>query len=179
MALSDDRIRPACGADLQAIVRQVFEGAPATDPEHQRACEHCQRSLAALRALRDDLRSIAAEPVRIPDLARQVLARLRRDATRLAVSSPGPGVTTVTRSVVAQVAHRGAMDVPGIVLASVQVDGGADEAPLTLSARLVVAFGPVLDEVADVVRTRAAREVERLLGVSVGAVDVVIDDLAG
>lgn len=177
MALNDEHLQPPCGADIQAIVRQVFEGAPPVDPAHQATCEHCQRSLAAVRALRDGLRNIAAEPVKAPDVARQVLARLPHDATRISVSNSPRGATTVTRSIVAQVARRAAMEVPGVVLATVEVDGVHDRARSTLSVRLVVALGPVLDELAAAVRARAGHAVERLLGVPVGAVDIAIDDL--
>jgi len=177
MALNDEGLRPACGASLAAIVRQGFEDAPPADPLHQAGCEHCRRSLAAVRALKADMDRFAAEPVAVPDVAGQVLARLRRDWTRVPVAAGARGATTVTHSIVGDVARRAAMALPAVTFASVEVVTPAGE-PAALTVRLIVGYGPALEAVADAARELVARAVEELVGVRVGRVDVLVEDLS-
>ncbi len=180
MAVSDHRQdRLPCGAGLEALVVQVFDGAAPNDPGHQADCPHCRAALARLGSVHHTVGTLAAEPVTAPPgLVRGVMHRLRRDEAGVLVSADGRGTVTITERVVTQVAARSALAVPEVAFASVQLVDGLRVAPLRLSARLVVRFGPSLPVVAEAARRRIRAAVEELAGVPVDAVDVLVDDLA-
>lgn len=179
MGVNDERPRLPCGADLLALVQQVSDGLPLADPEHQAACPHCRRALARIRATMDDVRGLADEPVAPPpDLARQVMRRLRDEQARVAVSTSARGRTFVNRAIVAQVGHRAALGVPDVVFASARVSDTDAHASVRLDVRLVVAYGPALERIAAAVRERVAGDVIGLTGLAVEEVDVRVEDLS-
>lgn len=178
MAVSDrSRDQLPCGADLEALVLQVFDSDPPRDAGHQAGCPHCQAALERLGAVHGTIGRLAAEPVAAPpDLVRQVMHRLRQDENAVLVAADERGIVTVSERIVTQVAVRAARAVPEVTFASVKLTEGIIASPLRLSVRLVVAFGPSLHDVSDAARTRIRAAVAELVGVPVGAVDVVIDD---
>lgn len=178
MALADDATPPCGGPDLQTLIRQVFDGEPPVDPEHQARCWACQQRLAAIAALHADMQAVATQPVSTPDLVRQVMAQLRRPGPRALLPADQRGATTVAHAVVAAIARQAAMAHPAVAFASVDVGEQATEAGLPVSLRLVVAYGPTLPDLGAEIRTQVIRDVEALAGVPVGDVTVLVDDLA-
>lgn len=171
--------RLPCGTGLEALVLQVFDGAPPADPGHQADCSHCQAALARLGAVQGTVGSLAAEPVVAPPgLVHDVMYRLRRDGDGILVGAGSTGSVTLAERIVRQVASQAALAVPEVTFASVALVDESRVAPLRLSVRLVVGFGPPLAEVADAVRHRVRAAVEELAGVPVAEIDVLIDDLA-
>jgi hypothetical protein len=68
-----------CGADLDALVAQVADGAAPRDPGHQAGCPHCQAALARLRELWSLADRLARERVEAPErIDAVVMGRIRR-----------------------------------------------------------------------------------------------------
>lgn len=178
MAVSDQsRDTLPCGAKLEALVLQVFDGEPPRDASHQADCAHCKAALERLGAVRGTIGRLAAAPVAAPpDLVRQVMHRLRGDQAAVLVAADERGMVTVSERIVTQIAVRAALVAPEITFASVQLTEGIIASPLRLSVRLVVAFGPALHDVADGARGCIRAAVAELVGVPIGTVDVAIDD---
>jgi hypothetical protein len=67
-----------CGADLDALVAQVADGAPG-DQAHQAGCPHCQAALEQLAELWSLVGRLAGERVDAPErIDAVVLGRIRR-----------------------------------------------------------------------------------------------------
>jgi hypothetical protein len=67
-----------CGADLDALVAQVADGAPG-DLEHQAGCPHCQAALAQIEELWSLAGQLARERVEAPDrIDAVVMGRIQR-----------------------------------------------------------------------------------------------------
>ena len=166
MSESGQAVRLQCGTALLELVEQVADDQPPRDPSHQAACPHCGRALAHIGGVLGDMRELAAEPVTVPpDLARQVMWRLRGERTPIALAAAQRGSTSVTDAV------------PAVAFASARVGPGVTAGSVLLSVRLVVAFGPSLEDVAAEVRERVARDVARLTGLVPETIDVVVEDL--
>ncbi len=183
MALEDTPMRLDCGVSLEALVDQVAEHQPAVDPAHQAACEHCQTALLALGETWGELGSLAQQPVRVPpDLSKRIMVRIRTLVTRwsgAAILAGGRGETRVSDSVLAQVARRAALAVPGVALATslgVLVDP-ADRSRVRVSMRLAITFGPAIDALTSAVRAGISRQVITQTGVRVSGVDIAVEDL--
>jgi uncharacterized alkaline shock family protein YloU len=91
----------------------------------------------------------------------------------------GRGNTRIAESVLAQVARRAALGVPGVAVAtalSAVVDPG-DRRRVRFALRLVVTFGPVLEALADLVRAKVIRDVAAQTGIEVSGIDIAIEDL--
>jgi hypothetical protein len=68
-----------CGADLDAMVAQVADGAAPADPGHQAGCRHCQAALARLGELWSLAGRLARERVEAPEqIDAVVMGRIRR-----------------------------------------------------------------------------------------------------
>jgi uncharacterized alkaline shock family protein YloU len=105
----------------------------------------------------------------------------------LTIETPG-GTITISRDVVAEIVAETAARCYGVVGLSsgsrvgrmlrrdgVTVDGGARD--LRIELHVVVEHGLNLAEVAATVRTQVAYEVERITGLGVASVEVVIQDV--
>jgi hypothetical protein len=69
----------SCGADLDALVAQVADGAAPRDPEHQAGCPHCQAALDQLNELWSLVDRLARARVAAPErIDAVVLGRVRR-----------------------------------------------------------------------------------------------------
>jgi len=177
MALSDDRGQLACGMEVDALVKQVTQGTPAVDPAHQRDCAHCARALEGIRSVWRDVRGFAEQPVTAPgDLLRQVMSRVRSQSTLFLLASQPLGSTSVSAAVVGQIARRAAADVDGVAFASAFV-ANAPDGSATVRVRMIIAYGPSIDALANAVRARVVTAVMALTGARVAGVDVFGDDL--
>jgi hypothetical protein len=68
-----------CGADLDALVVQVADGAAPRDPGHQAGCPHCRAALGQLGELWSLVDRLARERVEAPERIDAVaLGRIRR-----------------------------------------------------------------------------------------------------
>jgi hypothetical protein len=68
-----------CGADLDALVAQVADGAAPRDPGHQAGCRHCQAALSELRELWSLAGRLAREGVEAPErIDAVVMGRIQR-----------------------------------------------------------------------------------------------------
>jgi hypothetical protein len=171
--------RLPCGRDLDHLVEQVFDGVAPREPEHQAQCPHCQAALQRLRAARDGLGAVRAEPVVAPRaLVGDVLARVRAAGTHVTVDAGAGGSTRSSADVVSSVAQRAAAGVDGVAYASAVVTEALETGVVALRVRLVVGYGPSALKLAAEVRSAVERDVERLTGATLRAVDVVIDDVA-
>ena len=184
MALNPAHDRLPCGVELDALVTQVADDVPPADGPHQARCPYCQTALGALRESWGDLRALAREPVPIPPgLTARIMRRVRHLAARVAdtfVLATVHGRTSISHGVIAQVARRAALAVPGVLFASAHPAAGhpAEPARLAVALRLVIAFGPAADALAAAVRASVRRRVPRLTGAEITAIDVAIEDIA-
>jgi hypothetical protein len=176
--MTEDHATLACGADLQALVEQVFDERPPADADHQRICPHCQKALGRIRAAFDEVRGAAAETVSVPSaLLRSVMAQLRAASPMLIVDVQPRGSTTVSERLVTSVARRAALAVPAVAYASVITDAAESPGTVRLRVRLVASLGPPLAEVAVQVREATITALERIVGARATSVDVTFDDL--
>ena len=177
MSAPDKRL--PCGVDLEDLVRQVFEGEAPADPEHQRSCPHCQRALERIRAASDDMRGLAAEPVRVPGgILSAVMVRIRARTALVTVDVGTRGSTLVADHLIAAVAQRAAHGVTGVSHASVLAAEASPAGAVGLRVRLIVAYGPSMLEIAAAVRVVVGRDVSRLTGATPRTIDISVDDLA-
>jgi hypothetical protein len=175
---AEDRRRLPCGTDLAELTRQVFDGVPPADPDHQRGCSHCRRALRRIRVAADDVRGVAAEPVAVPGtFLESVMARIRSGPKLITVEITEFGLTTVADNVVGDLAREAALRVEGVRHASV-LASEATAGAVGVRARLVVGYGPVMALIAERVRSEITRSLHDTLRIRTGAVDVLIDDLA-
>jgi uncharacterized alkaline shock family protein YloU len=172
-----------CGTELEALAAQITDGIPVPDPEHQARCPYCQTALTALSCSWDDLQAFASEPVNIPPaLTSRIMTRVRELAARAAtnlVLATHRGQTRISHAVIGQIARRATLTVPGVVFASVQTTPDqADPTQVTLTLRLVIAFGPAADTLADTVRAAVHHRLPRLTGAGISSIDIRIEDIA-
>jgi uncharacterized alkaline shock family protein YloU len=184
MAMTAPEDHLPCGIALDDLVRQVTEEDPTPDPAHQAGCPYCQTALRGLARSWADVQALAAEPVPVPaGLTARVMSRVRTLAARMAttfVQADVLGETRISHTVIGQIARRAALTVPGVLFASAQARPGrpTDPARLILTLRLVIAFGPAADALADAVRAIVHQRIPRLTGATVSSIDITIDDIA-
>jgi len=183
MALNPADDRLPCGVELDALVAQLADDATPADPAHEARCPYCQTALAALSRSLGDLHTLAREPVPVPPrLTRRIVTRVRHLAARTGHSyilATVHGHTRISHAVIAQVARRAALAVPGVHFASAQPAAGdpADPTRLAIGIRLVVAFGSPVEPLADAVRVSVRRRVPRLTGAEITTVDILVEDI--
>ncbi len=183
MAVSRDENRLPCGVELDSILVQVTEGAGPHDPAHQAGCPYCQTALSGFHQGWSDLQTLAHQPLPIPSaLAARIMTRVRTLARRSfenVVLAGSAGHTQIAHAVVAQVARRAALAIPGVVFASVQParPDSADPSRVSLTIRVVATYGPRLGPLVAAVRARLPRRVLHVTGASVDAIDIIVIDL--
>lgn len=174
--MSGEHLALSCGVGLDALARQVFDGDPPVDVDHQRRCAHCHEALDRIRVVAAHLDRVASTSVTVPPgLLRRVMARLRATPSLVTVSVSSRGITEVAQSVVARIARDAAFEVGGVEFASVLP---SDRSRAGLRVRLVVAYGPSLHALADSVRDSVRDATASRAGVHIDQIDVSIDDLA-
>ena len=192
--------RLACGAAVGPLVDQVAEGDAGRLTEHQQACVLCQAALVELDGLWMSVRAARAEHVALPDgVVAAVMRRVRAMTPgpwALSVTSGARGTTTMPREVIETVADHAAAAVGGVVLVSARSarlvsarvsDGPTDLGRTTDPApqRVDIDVWLVTDDetpipvVARRVRSRIARELMALTGLSVGQISVRVDAITG
>jgi uncharacterized alkaline shock family protein YloU len=185
MALNPADDRLPCGVELDALVAQLADDAAPADPAHEARCPYCQTALAALRRSWGDLHMLAREPVPVPPgLTRRIMTRVGHLAARTAHSfilATVHGHTRISHAVIAQVARRAALAVPGVHFASALPAAGEPAYPtrLGIAIRLVIAFGSPVEPIADAVRASVRRRVPRLTGAEITTVDILVMDITG
>lgn len=174
-----------CGTELGQLVDQVADRLLPEDTLHQRGCPHCRQALETLDPLWAGLRTLAAEPVRVPArVIDEVMARVRAGRSRWEiVLDASRGVTLVGENVVALVARCAAHEVPGVAVVESatahashergQGASGAFEVAITVTLR---GLRPVT-AVAEAVREQVSALVAGMTGLAVARVDVTVSDL--
>src|SRR3954470_18103035 len=161
MALDRNHDRLPCDVELDTLVAQITDDAPATAPDlaHQASCPYCQTALRGLREAWSDVQALARTPVPIPPgLTARIMHRVRdlaRHAAENLILTGTRGHTQISHTVIAQVARRTTMAVPGVLFASAQLTPGHPDDPgrLDLAIRLVTIYGPALEAIAAAVRS--------------------------
>jgi uncharacterized alkaline shock family protein YloU len=185
VALDDSHTQLPCGVELEALLAQITDDAPGTDPGHEAGCAYCQTALRGLRDSWSDLQTFARAPVPIPPRLTGRIMRRVRDITRRATShlilTEAHGQTQISHHVIAEVARRAALTVPGVLFASALPRSIRQPQPgtagISLTVRLVTTYGPPLHAVAAAVRTALHRRVSSLTGAHVDRIDVAITDI--
>lgn len=187
-----------CGADVDALLEQVAESPAGPLTPHEAGCVHCQAALAEFVQLWRPVAAAAAERVQAPAaLVERVVARVRAlvgSAGWAVLETPG-GHTRVAVDVVLSVARLAVDGVPGVrgALASLVPVVPAEAVPAevaaedvtvgvsgsTVAVRLTVAaaHGIDLPALGRRVADRVRGDVEELVGLSVAAVTVHVDDV--
>lgn len=184
MAIGPSHNRLPCGVELDTLVDQITEGTVPPDPAHQAHCPYCQTALRGFRQGWSDLQTLAGAPVAIPrDLTTRIMTRVRVLARRAAQNIILAGVhghTQISHQVIAQIAHRIALKIPGVLFASAQPDPGeaADPTRVKLTLQLITAYGPALHPLARAVRAALHRRLPRLTGAGIDTINIVIADIA-
>lgn len=190
--------RLACGRELARLVDQVADGLPPVEPEHQRACPHCQAALGELEDLWRQVRALARAELIAPDrIVRHVLRRIHEGLAapprevpleevvprlaRHALFETDRGTTRIADSVVARIVGQAVRGLRGVHLAgrpsavSVAVSGGR----VTIRLPLALRYGLGLAETSTAVRASVIERVEVLTGLVVDAVDISVEDVFG
>jgi hypothetical protein len=172
-----------CGTPIDDLVAQVAGDASPEALAHQRTCAHCQAALAAVREAWIAFEDSTRAPVRPPsDLADRIAGQIRMLASPRG-SVPvlvGPrGRTSLATSVLGQLARRAALAIGGVALATTLTADPDPDHPgsVSVSLRLVVAFGPSIDALAAAVRAEVISQLARQAGTRVSRVDIAVEDL--
>ena len=175
--------RLPCGADLEQLVTQVADTEPPTNAAHQARCPYCQATLRRLRDAWQDLHTLATQPVPIPPtLTAQIMTRVRilaRRATDSILLGHPRGETRISHAVVGRVIGRVALTVPGVIFASARpiAHQPPDPRRLSVTIRLVVAYGPAIEALVQAVREIIDRHVPTLTGAQLTQIDIAIEDI--
>ena len=182
MALDEARAVLACGTPLEALIDQVAEDHTPPDA-HQASCAYCQAALVALGEAWGEVQAFARQPVPVPaGLTERTMRRIRALIARIGdsvVLIGARGETRVSERVVGRVARAAALSVPGVVLPSalrIVVDS-RDRSRVRLGLRLVIAFGPSIDALANAVRAQVSARVSAQTGARVAGVDIAVEDI--
>jgi hypothetical protein len=173
-----------CGVTLAALVLQVVEEGPPVRPAHQSRCPYCQEALRKLAHGWDHVQELTREPVSMPpELTARIMARVRALARQVAdfiVLGQPRGTTSVSHAVITRTVARHAAAVPGVVFASARPTAHHAPEPgrLGVAIRLVVSYGPPIEQLARAVRERVRRRVPRLTGAELSSIDISVDDIA-
>jgi len=179
-----DHERLPCGTELASLVLEVADGQPPADRLHEEGCPYCQAALRDVRQGWGEVEALIREAVPIPaGLTAQIMAAVRALARRAADSvllGLPRGETRISHGVVGQTIQRLAAAVPGVVFASAKPLAHEPPEPgrLSVAIRLVVAFGPAIDTLADAVRQVVDRRIPRLTGAELGRIDITVVDVA-
>ena len=208
MAMSAPGTVLACGRALAPLVEQTAEGQPPVDPEHQTGCRHCREALAELEGIWSEVGELAREDVRArSDLVAAAMRRIRAEPrergprprsapqARPPVATPGGGhallegscgSTHIAAGVLAAIAGRAALGIPGVRALvgdrrvapapgpHVELDGRSVAITLELEAEL----GPPLPALATAVRAAVLAEIVALAGLADVIVNVVVANVA-
>jgi uncharacterized alkaline shock family protein YloU len=187
---------------VEELLDQVAGHAAPAHREHQRACRHCQATLAELTALWQPVRDLAAEDVQAPaHLLEAVMHRIRRlpHSTWHAVipSDSGSGETRIAARVVAAVARLAAESVPHVRVAlggshppadlgdsrgtghhgETATDVAVAGTHVVIDVQIAVEHGVRIPDVATQVRAQITRHITAHTGLTAAAVNVIVTDV--
>jgi hypothetical protein len=178
----DDRL--PCGVALETLLNQVADHDPVEDPGHQESCPYCQAALRHLQQGWDELQMVAHQPVAIPagltaKIMAQVRALTRHVTDSILLGHPG-GETHIAHTVIGAIVQRDAARAPGVIFASARLHPQKPAHPrrVTVALKLVVAFGPAIEKIAEAVRKNLRRRIPALTGAELGRIDITITDIA-
>lgn len=190
--------RLACGRELARLVDQVADGVPPVEPEHQRACPHCQAALSELEDLWRQVRALAREEIVAPErIVRHVIRQIHEGLAapprevpleevlprlaRHALLETDRGTTRIADSVVARIVDQVVRGLRGVNVAgpppamSVAVSAGR----VTIRLPVAIRYGVRLAEASAAVRTSVIEQVEGLTGLVVDEVNISVEDVFG
>jgi hypothetical protein len=176
--------RLPCGADLEQLVAQIADTEPPANPAHQARCPYCQATLRRLRDTWEDIHTLATQPVPIPPtLTAQIMARARvlaHHASDSILLGHPRGETRISHALVGRVIQRVALGVPGVIFASARPvpHQPPDPRRLSVTIRLVIAYGPAIETVVQAVRAVIDRRVPALTAAQLTHIDITIEDIA-
>ncbi len=183
MALDPNHDRLPCGIELDSLVDQITEQTAPRDPAHQASCPYCQTALRGFRQGWSDVQTLAGAPVPIPPgLTTRIMTRVRALARRAAqniILAGAHGHTQISHQVIAQIARRVTLAIPGVLFASAQPEPGKPVDPLRvkLTLRLITTYGPALHPLADAVRATLNRRLPNLTGATIENIDITFTDI--
>ncbi|MEU2391423.1 hypothetical protein [Streptomyces sp. NPDC007369] len=169
-----------CGRPLGRAWQQARDPAGAADP-HTVHCPYCREAVEGLAALDRATRALRAEEQ--PDsrgLVNRVISAVRAEArlgAMLLLDDPGDDLR-IAESAAAKVLRQAADSVPGIRAASCRVAPAAqarEGRPHVVVITLAATLDQPLPERAEDVRRAVLRAADRVLGLTVTAVDLEIN----
>lgn len=184
MALDPSQNRLPCGVELDTLLEQITDHAPPHDPAHQAHCPYCQTALSGFRQGWGDLQTLARAPVPVPPgLTSRIMTRVRTLAGRTAeniILAGSRGHTQINHAVIAQIARRAAVAIPGVLFASAQPTPTqpANPARLNLAIRLVTTYGPSLRPLATAIRAALHQRIPTITGATIDNIEITFTDIA-
>jgi uncharacterized alkaline shock family protein YloU len=187
--------RLACGTPVADLLAQVADDAPPADPDHQRACAHCQAQLAQIATVWRTVQTLAAEPVIVPasfgaGVRRRILqapaagsggTATPRPRAWIPLASDGHGTTQVGDTVLGRLAALAAASVPGVALAQGRSGAhvSAADGLVVVDLRVRLPYGGDVIAAADAVRMAVAVQLFAVAGLERARVDITIAGLEG
>jgi uncharacterized alkaline shock family protein YloU len=190
-----------CGTDIDNLLEQVAGGhADERDP-HQTHCPHCQAALIELADVWAPVRRLADQPVATPT---GILAAVMRHVDRVTqdmwhtLDQTDVGAITAATRVVATIARRAALEVPGVRVAFGRSTAAAAARAAAAGTRqhrhpdaaagvmgrtavvdlaLTVTYGQSADHIARQVQQRVIAELRSTLGLRHVTVNITVDDV--
>jgi uncharacterized alkaline shock family protein YloU len=190
-----------CGADIDDLLEQVAEGHASERDEHQADCLHCQAALIEIAAVWAPVQRLADQPVATPA---GILAAVMRHVDRLTqdmcrtLDQTDIGAITVAARVVATIARRAALRVPGVRVAfgrstsatapqaaaagtrqhrHPHAAAGVMGRTAVVDLALTVTHGQSIDHIARQVQQRVIADLRSGLGLQHVAVNITVDDV--
>jgi uncharacterized alkaline shock family protein YloU len=190
-----------CGTDIDDLLEQVAEGHAEHRSEHQQQCPHCTATLNELTEIWAPISDLARQPISEPA---GITAAVMRQIDQLArnvwytLQTVEDGAIRIASRVVAVIARRAAMRVPGVRVAfgrssnpraAATADAGTHNhrhphsavGVLGLSAvvdiALSVTYGQPIVDIARDVQHHVIAELRDTVGLERVAVNVTIDDI--
>jgi uncharacterized alkaline shock family protein YloU len=190
-----------CGADIDDLLEQVAAGRTDPDDGHQAHCPHCQAALTEFAALWAPVRDLADQPVPTPTgLVAGVMHHIEKLSQNVwyTLHLADTGAIRVATRVVAAVARRAALRVPGVRVAlgrsSTTATAKATEAGTRLHRHphtavgvlgrtavvelaVTVTYGQSIPDVARHVQQRVTNDLRRDIGLRDVVVNVTVDEV--
>jgi uncharacterized alkaline shock family protein YloU len=187
--LTDQEDIGGSGYSLDDLSAYLDAGRTPFDPaiEHNAECRSVLTSLEQVgRWSRELLADEAQEAPSSPsgagwmDAVLGAIAREVRSGRDIAYPGPDERTTlSITEGAVRSLIRAAGDEIPGVLIGRSRIDGPLDEAgePVTVTVTISVRFGYPLPDASDAVRTALYDALARHTPLTVGAIDVVVDDV--
>jgi uncharacterized alkaline shock family protein YloU len=193
--------RLPCGANIDSLLDRVAARDLTGLTDHQTHCPHCRAALTELASLWVPVRGLAAQPVPTPVTLNATVMSHIRQLTREAwhtLQTTEHGAIRVAARVVAAIARRAALRVPGVRVAlgrstTHPATAHADRATqghrhpgaavgvfgrtAVVDLALAVTYGQPADDIALLVQRHATAALRDLVGLHSVTVNVTVDDI--